>query len=64
VLSSSPQGRKLLVGDFTAGYELTEIGGMTVLRDPYSTKGKTIFYISQRFGGTVIDNHAIKVLVA
>lgn len=64
VLSTSPQGRKVIVGDFSTGYELVEIGGMTVLRDPYSTKGKTSFFISQRFGGTVVDNHAIKVLLA
>ena len=35
---------------------------MSVLRDPYSTKGRVFFYIAQRFGGRITDNDAIKVL--
>jgi HK97 family phage major capsid protein len=64
-LTSSPEAAdKLLVGDFDAGYELVEIGGMTILRDPYSVKGKTSFYIAQRFGGKITDANALKVLRA
>jgi HK97 family phage major capsid protein len=64
-ISSSPQAAdKLLVGDFQQGYELIEIGGMSVLRDPYTSRGKTLFYIYQRFGGAVVDNNSLKVLRA
>ena len=64
-LSTSPiTSNKLLVGDFQAGYELTEIGPMSVLRDPYSTHGKTAFYVAQRFGGKLTDSNALKVLRA
>jgi HK97 family phage major capsid protein len=52
----------VMVGDFNAGYEIVEIGGMTILRDQISVKGKSLFYISQRFGGRTIDNDALKVL--
>ena len=45
-------------------YELTEIGPMSILRDPYTVKGKTLFYIAQRFGGRVVDGNALKVLLA
>lgn len=58
----SPQVLCVLCGDFQQGYELTEIGPMSVLRDPYSTKGKTLFYVAARFGGRLTDNDAIKIL--
>jgi HK97 family phage major capsid protein len=48
-VSTSPQApNRILFGDFAAGHGLTEIGPMTILRDPYSTKGKTVFYLAQR----------------
>lgn len=62
--ATSPQGFKVLCGDFAAGYELIEIGPMTIIRDPYTVKGKTLFYLYQRFGGKIVDNNAIKVLSA
>ena len=60
----APLNYSILCGDFTAGYELVEIGGMSILRDPYSTHGKTTFYVSHRFGGRLCDNDAVKVLRA
>jgi len=35
---------------------------MTILRDPYTAKGRTLFYIAARFGGKLTDNEAIKIL--
>lgn len=58
----SPQQLCVLCGDFQQGYELVRIGDMTILRDPYSTKGRVLFYIAQRFAGKLTDNDAIKVL--
>ena len=63
-IGASPQVFGVLCGDFTQGYELIEIGPMTILRDPYSTKGKTLFYIAARFGGRITDNDAIRALLA
>jgi len=58
----SQQVNCILCGDFQQGYELITIGGMSVIRDPYSTHGKTSFYLAQRFGGRLTDNDAIKIL--
>ena len=49
-------------GDFRRAYTLTTRTGISVLRDPYSTKGSTLFYIARRYGGTVSNSHACKVL--
>lgn len=63
-IGNSPQVFGLLVGDFMQGYEIVQYGGMTIVRDPYSVKGKTSFYIAARFGGRIVDNDAIRVLAA
>lgn len=49
-------------GDFNKGYTLTMRNDMEILRDPYTTKGYTAFYVSRRFGGIVTNNSAIKML--
>ena len=46
------------------GYELVEIGGMSIIRDDVTDRGRVLFYIAQRFGGRIVDNDAIKVLQA
>ena len=61
---TSPQGYPILCGDFSVGYELVQLGGMQLIPDQVTTKGVTKFYISQRFGGRIVDNDAIKVLKA
>ncbi len=63
-LNGSPGADGVLVGDFMQAYELVQIGPMEIIRDPYSTRGFTIFYLSSRFGGRLTDNNAIKVLAA
>lgn len=63
-IGGSPQADGIYVGDFQQAYELVQIGGMSVLRDPFSTHGKTTFYLAQRFGGRLIDNDSLKVLRA
>lgn len=52
----------VVFGDFRRGYTLASRQGTTVLRDPYSTKGSTAFYIARRVGGIVTNNNALKVL--
>jgi HK97 family phage major capsid protein len=63
-VGASPADFSVLCGDFTQGYELVQYGGLSILRDPYTTKGKTGFYIAARFGGRITDNDAIRVLAA
>jgi len=63
-IGNSPQVFGVLCGDFNQGYELVQYGGLNILRDPYTTKGKTTFYIAARFGGRITDNDAIRVLNA
>jgi HK97 family phage major capsid protein len=52
----------VVFGDFRRGYTLATRNGTSVLRDPYSTKGSTAFYIARRVGGIVTNNNALKVL--
>ena len=58
--SSSPAVDAVIVGDFDQGYELVQISGLSVIRDEVSTRGHTIFYLSARFGGRIIDNDSLK----
>jgi HK97 family phage major capsid protein len=62
--TQSPVDYPLLCGDFQAGYEITEIGPMSVILDQVTTKGKTLVFLYQRFGGCIIDNNAIKCVRA
>lgn len=52
----------VVFGDFRRGYTLASRTGMSMIRDPYSTKGTTQFYISRRYGGCVANCNALKVL--
>jgi HK97 family phage major capsid protein len=63
-IGGSPQVNGVLVGDFVQAYELVQIGPLQIIRDPYSTRGYTIFYIAARFGGRLTDNNSLKVLAA
>lgn len=49
-------------GDFTSGYQIVDRIGITLLRDPYTTKGKVKFYTRKRTGADVLDFDAIKLM--
>ena len=49
-------------GNWKRGYVITDIHGMKIIRDPYSRKGWTSFYVAKRTGGAVLDSQAIKLL--
>jgi HK97 family phage major capsid protein len=49
-------------GDFMAGYTIIDRLGMTVLRDPYTSKGYVKFYARKRVGADVTDFDSIKLL--
>ena len=49
-------------GDFLSGYQIVDRQGLTVLRDPYTSKPFVEFFVSKRVGGDVVDYDAIKLL--
>lgn len=52
----------LAFGDFREGYTIVDRQGVKVLRDPYTSKPKTIFYTTKRTGGGVLNFEAIKLM--
>ena len=61
-VSQSPANHSIMCGDFDVGYELVEIGPMSIVRDEVTDRGRVLFYIAQRFGGRIVDNDALKTL--
>jgi HK97 family phage major capsid protein len=49
-------------GDFRRGYLIVDRLGLSVLRDPYSSKPYVLFYTTKRVGGGIQDFDAIKLL--
>ena len=52
----------LAFGDFKRGYLIVDRQGVSVLRDPFSSKPYVLFYTTKRVGGGVADYDAIKLL--
>jgi HK97 family phage major capsid protein len=52
----------IAVGDLEAGYTIIEGAELSILRDPYSTKGFVLFYTRKPVGGGVSDFDAIKLV--
>ncbi|WP_342150240.1 phage major capsid protein [Methylorubrum sp. SB2] len=51
-------------GDFSAAYQILDRVGISVLRDPYTAKGRIKYYTTKRVGGGVKNFEAIKLLKA
>lgn len=49
-------------GDFQAGYQILDVIGTRILRDPFTNKPYVMFYTTKRTGGMVVNTEAIKVL--
>lgn len=49
-------------GDFHRGYMVVDRVGISVLRDPYTSKPNVLFYITKRVGGGIMDFDAYKLL--
>lgn len=47
-------------GDFREGYTIVDREGITILRDPYTSKGWVKFFTRKRVGGGVVNFDAIK----
>jgi HK97 family phage major capsid protein len=49
-------------GDFGVGYTIVDRLGISVLRDPYTTKGFVKYYTTKRVGGDVSNYESFKLL--
>ncbi|SDQ88859.1 phage major capsid protein [Pseudovibrio sp. Tun.PSC04-5.I4] len=49
-------------GDFHRGYMVVDRVGISVLRDPYTSKPNVLFYITKRVGGGIMDYDAYKLI--
>lgn len=49
-------------GNLKEGYTIVDRVGLSILRDPYTTKGRVKFYCVKRTGGAVVNFEAIKLL--
>ena len=49
-------------GDFAEAYTIVDRVGISVLRDPYTTKGSVLFYSRKRTGGGAVNFEAAKFL--
>ncbi len=52
----------VIAGSFKEGYVITDIGAPMMIRDAFTSKGRTLFYFERRTGGSVVNSNAIKVL--
>lgn len=48
-------------GDFSVSYTIVDKLGLTVLRDPFTSKGNVIFYTTKRVGGDVTNFDGFKI---
>jgi HK97 family phage major capsid protein len=51
----------IMLGDYKQGYRIIDRSGVSVLRDPFSSKPLTEFDFWRRYGGDVINYYAIKI---
>lgn len=49
-------------GDFRQAYLIVDRAGISVLRDPYTTRGYVKFYTTKRVGGGIQNYEAVKLL--
>jgi HK97 family phage major capsid protein len=49
-------------GNFKKGYQIVDRMGTRVLRDPFTSKGFVLFYMTRRVGGDLLNSEAIKLV--
>lgn len=52
----------MVFGNWQKAYTIVDRVGISVLRDPYTSKGSVLFYTSKRVGGDVTNFEAYKVM--
>lgn len=58
----SSSSYSIAFGDWRQAYRIVDRRGITMLRDPYTTKGLVYFYLTKRVGGGVKNFEAYKVM--
>ena len=51
----------IVYGDFSQAYTIVDRAGISLLRDPYSSKPFVEFYFTKRVGGDVLNTQAVKI---
>ena len=54
--------KAVAIADWTETYQIVDRSGISVLRDPFTTKPFVEFYTRKRVGGDVIQFDSIKIL--
>ena len=52
----------ILFGNFKRAYQIIDLTGVSMLRDPYTTPGSVMFYTRKRVGSMILDASALKVV--
>ncbi|CAO5677857.1 MAG: hypothetical protein HEEMFOPI_01187 [Holosporales bacterium] len=61
-VQSGVESIPILFGNFKKGYQIVDRRGLSLLRDPFSSKPFVEFYATKRVGGDVVDTKAIKAI--
>ena len=51
----------VLYGNLKLGYKFVDRQGFRILRDPYTSKGFVLIYITRRIGGDAWNREAVKI---
>jgi len=62
VAAIASNSHSICFGDLNSGYTIADRQGIFLLRDPYTSKGFTSFYITKRVAGGVVDFDAVKYM--
>lgn len=52
----------IAVGDMRSAYQIVDRVGIRMLRDPFTSKPKILFYATKRTGGAMLNGEAIKII--
>ncbi|GFZ83659.1 phage capsid protein [Rickettsiales bacterium] len=62
MMAPATNSLSVVLGDFKRGYMIVDRSGVSVLRDPYTSKPMVTFYITKRVGGAVVCGEALRLL--
>jgi HK97 family phage major capsid protein len=60
--ASTGSAAPVLFGNFKRAYQIIDLVGVSMLRDPYTNPGSVLFYTRKRTGSMVLDASALKVV--
>lgn len=60
--SSTGSAVPVLFGNFKRAYQIVDLVGVSMLRDPFTNPGSVLFYTRKRTGSMILDASALKVI--